>query len=70
MGVSVLVGGAYGDEGKGKIISYLAKQDNPKIVARGGVGPNAGHTVVINGVKYKLRQLPSGFSSKSTRFTT
>ncbi|MHA2059836.1 MAG: adenylosuccinate synthetase [Candidatus Ranarchaeia archaeon] len=48
-------------------MSYLAKKDNPKIVARGGVGPNAGHTVVIDGTKYKLRQLPSGFSSKSTR---
>jgi len=57
----VVVGGFFGDEGKGKIVSYLAFKDKPKIVARGGVGPNAGHTVVINGKSYKLRQLPSGF---------
>ena len=41
----VLVGGFFGDEGKGKIISYLSKKDNPTIVVRGGAGPNAGHTI-------------------------
>jgi len=39
---TVVVGGFFGDEGKGKIISYLAIKDNPKIIVRGGVGPNAG----------------------------
>ncbi len=59
MTCKVIVGGAYGDEGKGKIISYLAFKDNPKIAIRGGVGPNAGHTVVVSGQTLKLRMLPS-----------
>ena len=57
----VVVGGFFGDEGKGKIISYLTLRDKPKIVARGGVGPNAGHTVEFKGEKYFLRMVPSGF---------
>lgn len=39
MSAVVIVGGFFGDEGKGKIISYLALRDKPKIVVRGGVGP-------------------------------
>ena len=42
---TVVVGGFFGDEGKGKVISYLAKKDSPSIVVRGGAGPNAGHTI-------------------------
>ncbi|MEM3607239.1 MAG: adenylosuccinate synthetase [Candidatus Bathyarchaeia archaeon] len=57
----VVVGGFFGDEGKGKIISYLALRDRPEIVVRGGVGPNAGHTVEFKGEKYFLRMVPSGF---------
>ncbi|MHA1409384.1 MAG: adenylosuccinate synthetase [Candidatus Odinarchaeia archaeon] len=67
MGCTVLVGGHFGDEGKGKIISHLALSDNPSIIARSGVGPNAGHTVEYQGVKYKLRMLPSGFIAKDAR---
>ncbi len=67
MPVTVVVGGFFGDEGKGKILSYLAIHDNPDIVARGGVGPNAGHTVVYNGREYKLRQIPSGFINPKAR---
>ena len=48
MTVKVVIGGYFGDEGKGKIISYLALKDSPDIVARAGVGPNAGHTVGYN----------------------
>ena len=59
--VTVVVGGFYGDEGKGKIVSYLAKADNPDIIVRGGAGPNAGHTVCSGGDTYKIRMLPSGF---------
>lgn len=59
--ISIVVGGQYGDEGKGKIISYLALNDKPDVVARGGVGPNAGHEVNYNGKKYPLRMLPCGF---------
>jgi adenylosuccinate synthase len=60
MAINILVGGQFGDEGKGKIISYLALNDKPEVIARGGVGPNAGHTVIYKGRTYKLRQLPSG----------
>jgi adenylosuccinate synthase len=61
--VTVVVGGFFGDEGKGKIISHLV-QKNIEIVARGGVGPNAGHTVVVGDKVYKLRMVPSGFAGK------
>jgi len=65
--VSVIVGGQFGDEGKGKIISYMCSKDNYDFVARGGVGPNAGHTVVYKNEKYKVRQIPSGFIDKKSR---
>ncbi|RZN38386.1 MAG: adenylosuccinate synthetase [Methanophagales archaeon ANME-1-THS] len=64
---TIVVGGFFGDEGKGKIIAYLAKHDRPQIVARGGVGPNAGHTVEVAGKKYALRMVPSGFVHESAR---
>ena len=67
MTVTVVVGGFFGDEGKGKIISYLALKDDVDIIARGGVGPNAGHTVVFKGIKYKLRQVPSGFVNERSK---
>ena len=52
---TVVVGGFFGDEGKGKIISYLSKKDNPSIVVRGGAGPNAGHTIKDGSTTYKVR---------------
>jgi len=61
MGCTVVVDGFYGDTGKGKIISYLAVADDVAVVARAGVGPNAGHTVVKDGRAYKLRMVPCGF---------
>ena len=61
MGCTVVVDGFYGDTGKGKIISYLAVADDVAVVARAGVGPNAGHTVVKDGKIYKLRMVPCGF---------
>ena len=64
---TVVVGGFFGDEGKGKIISYLAKKDNPTIVVRGGAGPNAGHTIKDGNMTYKVRMLPSGFLNKNAR---
>ena len=66
MSCMVVVDGFYGDGGKGKIVSYLAVSDDAAIVARGGVGPNAGHTVVKDGVKYKLRMVPCGFVNERT----
>ena len=65
MSVSVIVGGFFGDEGKGKIISHIVNSKNVSIVARGGVGPNAGHTVVIGKKKYQLRMVPSGFAGRN-----
>lgn len=67
MPCAVVVGGFFGDEGKGKLTAYLALRDRPAIVARGGVGPNAGHTVQTQGKTYFLRMIPSGFVSKESR---
>ena len=64
---TVVVGGFFGDEGKGKIISYLAIKDNPKIIVRGGAGPNAGHTIRDGDKIYKVRMLPSGFLNKNSK---
>ena len=64
---TVVVGGFFGDEGKGKIISYLAIKDNPKIIVRGGAGPNAGHTIRDGDKVYKVRMLPSGFLNKNSK---
>ena len=67
MSVFIVVGGFYGDEGKGKITSYLATNKNFKAIVRAGVGTNAGHTVVHKGQTYKLRTIPSGFMSKDSK---
>lgn len=67
MTTTVVVGGFFGDEGKGKIISYLAIKDNPKIIVRGGAGPNAGHTIRDGDKVYKIRMLPSGFLNKNAK---
>lgn len=64
---TVVVDGFFGDGGKGKLVSYLAVADDPVICVRGGVGPNAGHTVVKDGVTYKLRMVPCGFVNPKTR---
>ncbi|MHA2249802.1 MAG: adenylosuccinate synthetase [Candidatus Kariarchaeaceae archaeon] len=62
--LSIVVGGQYGDEGKGKITSYLAASTKYDAIVRAGTGPNAGHTVVHEGKTYKLRLIPSGFFSE------
>ena len=54
----IIVGTQWGDEGKGKIVDYLAGKC--EYVVRSQGGSNAGHTVVVDNVKYKLRLLPSG----------
>ena len=64
---TIIVGGQWGDEGKGKIISYVCKKDYPSIVARGGVGPNAGHSVEVGGKKYGIRMTPTGFPNKNAK---
>lgn len=67
MTASIIVGGLFGDEGKGKIVAHIAHQDKPSIIARGGVGPNAGHTVEKEGKKYGVRMVPSGFVYSKAR---
>jgi adenylosuccinate synthase len=54
----VVVGAQWGDEGKGKIVDWLSEQAD--VVVRFQGGHNAGHTLVIDGVTYKLSLLPSG----------
>ena len=67
MPCTVVVGGFWGDEGKGKIISYLAHRNQISICVRGGVGPNAGHTVQVGEKTYKVRMLPSAFPKEDAR---
>src|SRR3954470_15929400 len=55
---SVLIGLSWGDEGKAKIVDLLAQDSD--IVCRYQGGPNAGHTIVVDGETYKIRALPSG----------
>ncbi len=54
----VVIGAQWGDEGKGKIVDWLSSRAD--IVVRFQGGHNAGHTLVIDGVEYKLSLLPSG----------
>tara|TARA_B110001452_G_scaffold266862_1_gene274881 strand:+ start:130 stop:1422 length:1293 start_codon:yes stop_codon:yes gene_type:complete len=59
----VVVGSQWGDEGKGKIVDWLSSEAD--VVVRFQGGHNAGHTLVINGVTYKLSLLPSGIVRKN-----
>ena len=54
----VVIGSQWGDEGKGKIVDWLSERAD--VVVRFQGGNNAGHTLVIDGVTYKLHLLPSG----------
>jgi len=58
MKIDVILGLQWGDEGKGKIVDYLA--DKYDIVARFQGGPNAGHTLIFDNKKYVLHTVPSG----------
>lgn len=62
--VDVVIGCFYGDEGKGKVIDYLAIDADVAIRATGG--DNAGHTIKANGVKYAMHLIPSGLLSGHT----
>lgn len=59
----IIMGGQWGDEGKGKIVDLLSKKCN--VVARYQGGANAGHTVYSNGKKIVLHQIPSGILQKN-----
>ena len=58
MANAVVIGSQWGDEGKGKIVDWLSERAD--VVVRFQGGNNAGHTLVIDGVTYKLHLLPSG----------
>ena len=59
----IVIGTQWGDEGKGKIVDWLSSEAD--VVVRFQGGHNAGHTLVIDGVTYKLRLLPSGTVRKN-----
>ncbi|HEY9257613.1 adenylosuccinate synthase [Chitinophaga sp.] len=62
--VDVLLGLQWGDEGKGKIVDYFAGRYD--VIARFQGGPNAGHTLYVNGQKVVLRTIPSGVFHEKT----
>ncbi len=57
-----VVGSQWGDEGKGKIVDWLSSEAD--VIVRFQGGHNAGHTLVVDGITYKLRLLPSGIVRK------
>ena len=64
MGVDVLLGLQWGDEGKGKIVDVLCPQYD--LIARFQGGPNAGHTLEFNNKKFVLNTIPSGIFNKNS----
>ena len=58
-----VIGTQWGDEGKGKIVDWLSEKAD--VVARFQGGHNAGHTLVVDGITYKLKLLPSGIVRKN-----
>lgn len=62
MSAVIVIGTQWGDEGKGKIVDYLAEKADYVVRSQGG--SNAGHTVVVGDKTYKLRLLPSGILYK------
>jgi adenylosuccinate synthase len=65
MGIDVLLGLQWGDEGKGKIVDFMAPRY--QVVARFQGGPNAGHTLEFEGIKHVLHQIPSGIFRKDIK---
>ena len=64
MSLQVIVGTQWGDEGKGRMVDWLASHSD--YVARFNGGDNAGHTVTIGSQIYKLHLLPSGIIHPNT----
>ena len=63
MPITILIGAQWGDEGKGRVVDWLASSSD--IVARYAGGDNAGHTVALDGEVYKLHLIPSGILHSS-----
>ncbi|KAI9219902.1 putative ADE12-adenylosuccinate synthetase [Blastocladiella britannica] len=61
--VTVVLGSQWGDEGKGKLVDFLAQSAD--VVARCAGGNNAGHTIVVDGIKFDFHMLPSGLVNPS-----
>ena len=64
MPVIAVVGGHWGDEGKGKLIDFLA--EGAKLVVRANGGRNAGHTVVVGDSEFHFHLVPSGMLNPGT----
>lgn len=64
---TIIAGGQWGDEGKGKLSSYLSLKDEPTKIGRSGVGPNAGHTVIWKGEELGLREISCGFVQEKAK---
>ncbi len=67
MSCTIVCGGWWGDEGKGKVVSYLSLVDKPSAAVRAGVGPNAEHGFIFNGKRYDLRQITCAFVCEITK---
>ena len=65
MAVDVLIGLQWGDEGKGKVVDYLA--DRYDVICRFQGGPNAGHTIYTDQGKFVLHTIPSGIFRSNTK---
>ena len=58
--MDVVLGGQFGDEGKGKLVDLMAWEGAYDVTARCQGGSNAGHTIVVDGVSYDFHLVPSG----------
>lgn len=66
MPITVIVGGQFGSEGKGKIVSYLCKKNEYDVVVRCG-GPNSGHTITYGNKQTVLQSIPAGVANERTK---
>lgn len=66
MTITVVVGGQYGSEGKGKMAAHLCREEGFRAAVRCG-GPNSGHTIQLGGERAVLRQVPAGAEVKGVR---
>ncbi|MDH5437932.1 MAG: adenylosuccinate synthetase [Candidatus Bathyarchaeota archaeon] len=67
MSCTILCGGFWGDEGKGKVVAYLSSTDKPDAAVRTGVGPNAEHGFIFEGKRYDLRQITCAFVCETAK---
>lgn len=66
MSITVVVGGQFGSEGKGKVVSYLCKKNEFDVVVRCG-GPNSGHTITYGDEQIVLQSIPAGVVNEKTK---